>query len=505
MSETKKTQKRPLLSPSLEKFIRKLHTDISIPDMMSRDFIFGRNYAEVRSTRLQDQKIPRTLLSFLLHEFMDSDSRKHLFPEKFDLGNYIEISAQDCKYENVLGELSVRPEHDEALDPIKDGIKRLTGKSTADFLKINKSITLKVVKTLYTITKGRSNRIFTALAAPEFGKAGLEFRMAYPNSKSRKLIYLVSDLREYLGAELPVERIIEINQTFELLQRDAENTDRQIQEILLSGSSPKYDSLISAYDRLSLSIENYRFPSPAHTLQRLDETLYTYITSLEIRHFSQQVPKIQEMGTSGLKVNSIASELVPLAKAMRPVRIKDLPAFIQSNIGQFQRLLMQALGMEIELKELVGLIPLSVTLLKRIRLFDPSPDSDRVEIEIVVSDTLAALAAIKAENLCRTNFKPYWHGQPAIGDSLLESLKTNFSDEDLYEEHLQIWRVRLNYFKHALNGHMEWYARRLKVNAQVLSRFAELASYKDTAEISRNASAFISHIGMECLALRQAF
>ncbi|CAM8660580.1 hypothetical protein MCEMSEM22_02182 [Comamonadaceae bacterium] len=488
---------------NLENGIRASHPNLGSIRLYSRKFIFSREYEEIRCDHILGNKPTRTLLSFLLHEWMDSEHRQELFPGKFDLGNCREIPDHECIYKNLCSELSIDGEGKDELETVKNGIKRLTGRSTADFSEINKLITLKVIKTLYTITRERSNRIFSALEAPEVGKAGLEFRIDYPNDKSRKLMHLVADIREYLGAELPTEKIINIQNAFSELQGAVDNADIHIQKIFLSSSAPKYASLISAYDKLLQSIENYQFPSPSDTLLRLDETFYIYLSSLEIRHFSRQFPKLLEVARSGIKVNSIANQIKQTTETNKLVKVKHLPDFMRVNMEKFQQLLAQAIGMEIDLHELLRYIPLSVELIKRVRIFDPNQSRDPAEIEVSIADILAAIIAIQADHKSRTNHKPYWHGQPAVGDSLLESLKMEFSDKYVYEEHSQIWRVRLNHYKAALNGHSEWYEKRMKVSAGILARFAELACYRDVTEILRNASDFLTHIGVECQALKR--
>ena len=117
---------------------------------------------------------------------------------------------------------------------------------------------------------------------------------------------------------------------------------------------------------------------------------------------------------------------------------------------------------------------------------------------VALPEIVAAFCAVHAEHMARTNYKPYWHGQPAIGDSLLASLKLKFCDAFVYEEHTKIWRIRLYWFLDAINGHSDRSERKLKLSSLILTRLSELARLEDTKMIADQSAKFANHISAMC-------
>lgn len=490
---------------------------------LSREFIFDRRHAQARNAHVLGCFKPhRTILSLLLHEGMDNDRRAQIFPGRFDLGSQRPVLDKECTYAALSKELFQYtyniPDVNEPFEPVKIGIKRLTGRPVSDFLKKDKATTLRTVKLLYLFSKNRSRSIFSILSKPENGKAGLEFRDAYPNEKTKNLIWLISDLREYLSAELSTARIDEICEVFSLLQTDVEREALVIEKVLVTAYSLKYTHLISAYDDLINSIEQFRFDIPNETLRRLDETLYIYLCSLEFRHFAQQTLKINAVGTTTSPVVSITKRLHAFAQNLPPFlevngsilntapklpndwkfRTKDIPVFSTKYSHELCSLMDAAISTTVNVDAIRLYAPYAESLLSRVLIFEAKESLILGNSYASLPEIVAAFCAVHDEHLRRTNFKPYWHGQSAIGDSLLASLKSRICDESVYEEHTQIWRIRLFWFRDAINGHSEWCERKLKLNSLLLTRLSELARLSDTRAIVEQSKSVFDHISEMC-------
>lgn len=204
----------------------------------------------------------RSLLSFVLHEAMDDAHREKIYSGQFDLGNLRSMSDKECTYGTLLNELG-NPGGEDPLEPVKDGIKRLTGRSMPEFFVVDKAVALKVVKLLYEITTRRTNRIFSKLSPSEDGsKSGLEFRENYPNAKTKDLIWLVGDIKAYLSAELASDRLAEIRSVFSSLQSNLESLVEQIDRTLVASHGHSGNQLVSAYRALTKALDVFQFDLP---------------------------------------------------------------------------------------------------------------------------------------------------------------------------------------------------------------------------------------------------
>lgn len=488
-------------------------------DPLSRKFIFNKEYTAARNEYiLGGPEQRRTVLSVLLHEAMDDEHRDKIFPGKFDLGSRRNVAEKECTYAAVFDELypgfDQKPDVNEPFEPVKQGIKRLTGRSVAEFLATDRLTTLKVVKLLYLISKTRPGSIFRILSQPETGKAGLEFRDAYPNAKNEELVWLVSDIREYLAAALTRGQMAETQNVFSSLLPRIEEVCSDAERPVIEKNKQAYRHLVSAYDALISVIQDFHFDIPKELAGRLDETLYTYLSSLEFRHYAQKAPEIFDFATPLITISSIARQLrdfaqtIPTSPAMygtvfssnarKPheckFKVKDVPPFAHRYSGHIHSFMETALSMPVEENAVRTCIPYVKSLLGRALISVPGQvpleDEALADLPMIV----AAFCAVQAERGKRTRYQPFWHGQLPTGVSLLESLKSDFSEKSVYEEHTQIWYVRLYLFRDAINGHLEWGLRRQQLKLLILKKVAELTLLSDTEVISAQLTKFFHYV-----------
>jgi hypothetical protein len=483
---------------SLIEQIRDKHPEV---DIYSREFFFEPKYSMIRNQQyLQvNPSSKRTLLSFLLHEGMIEEKRSAIFPNEFDLGNLHEVPKAICKPAELLNYLDLPPEDGSApLKHIHAGVKLLTGRSISDYYKVNLSNALKVTKTLYFLTRNRNeNRLFSKLANPENGKSGLEFRESYQHKKSSALGYLVSDVREYLGAELSTQKITQIQAAFESISAAYDKVMGRLQTIPTNKSINGDESARSFFDELYVSIKKYQHPLAPDNLVQLDEALYLHITSLPFRHFAQQYPNLHSIGVRPLPLIPLSDHIKIEEYRLTRIPINKISDVLQSHAAFFISIASTLTNSLIDIKNLKKYAPLVTAVVDRVEVFEPKQSIHREDRDTSLLRIVTAISAIHDEHIQKTSHMPYWHGQQAVGDSLLTSLKTELNDESVYEEHTQIWRIRLNWLSATLCGESALYKQRSDVEMLVLHRFSEIARVQNIDALEKATQLFLQHIETE--------
>lgn len=483
-------------------FIEQIQGQHPEVDIFSKKFIFNPNYSMARSQYCaQGQSVKkRTVLSLLLHECMNDQRRSAIFPNEFDLGNLREVPSPICTPADLFNYLDLPS--DDASTPLKHihvGIKQLTGQSIKHYYKVSLSNALKVTKTLYYLTRTRKeHRLFSKLASPENGKSGLEFREAYHHRKSRELGYLVADIREYLGAELTTQKITRIQDAFESLKAAYEKALALIQRIDFDTIPSSVKSAQNTFETILSSIEKYQHPPAPGNQVQLDEALYIHITSLPFRHFAQQYPNLHSTGIDTTSLTSLADYINIEDYKLRAIPVNNISEVLVYKDEIFTQIASTLTNTPIDVETLKKYTPLISALINRVEIFEPNQSLFPEERNTSLLRIVTAIAAIHNEHLQKTSHMPYWHGQQAVGDSLLTSLKSDFNDEAVYEEHTQIWRIRLDWLSATLCGESVQYNQRSAIGMLVLRRFSEIARIQNIDTLENATQLFLQHIQKEC-------
>ena len=481
--------------------IRQVQEQYPEVDIYSREFLFEPKYSKARSQNCiqGNNATKRTFLSILLHEGMNDERRSALFPNQFDLGNLREVPSSICKPVELLRDLDFPSEDASApLKHIHVGIKLLTGRSISDYYKVNLSNALKVTKTLYYLTRNRNeNRLFSKLASPEDGKSGLEFRESYQHKKSSALGHLVSDVREYLGAELTTQRINQIQAAFEFISSAYDKVIGRLRTITADTNTYSVELTQSIFDELHLSIKKYQHPLAPDNLEQLDEALYLHITSLPFRHFAQQYPNLHAIAVRTPPLIPSADHIKIEEYKLTRIPVNKISDVLQSHAAFFMSITSALTNSLIDAKTLEKYAPLVTVVVDRVEIFEPKQSLHPEDRDTSLLRVVTAISAIHYEYVQKTSHMPYWHGQQAVGDSLLTSLKSEFNDETVYEEHTQIWRIRLNWLSATLCGESAQYNQRSAIEMLVLRRFSEIACIKNIDTLENATQLFLQHIETE--------
>lgn len=466
----------------------------STAEIFSKEFIFNSKFAEIRNwnSGSNETSTKRRLLSFLLHEELNEENRKKIFPERFDLGSHSSIPLNECTYKSLAAEIGELASSEDAFDSIKDGIKRITGYSSKDYINNNKEITLKTIKTLFLISRKRKSNIFSLLAAPELRKSGLEIRLSHPNKKTSDLVFLLADLREYLGAELSTKKIVDINNIFNTLEANLFNFEEDVLTSLFHYNK-EYKAIVENYKIIQKKIENYEICASPQKINRLDETLYTYISSLEIRNFIATFPALTIAAENTIRLSPAIQHMKRMGLEKYQFDINALDTEIKKYTQAIADLLGVAFQEKINTEKIEKYTISATKLLIISRLFSGKL---LVKTQIRFSLIIAAYCVIHAEYLKPTKHMPYWFGQQAVGDSLLTSLNQPLSERFAYEEHTKILQIRLYYFENQLNNQIELYETKKCLNTALLTKAQAIACIQNSQEIFNQSLKFFNMISI---------
>lgn len=507
-------------------------------DPLSREFIFGAQFADARNGLILGGDRQRsTFLSVLLREAVDESRRAKLFPGKFDLGSRQPVTPDDCTYDALADELNAkRSNADVTVDSdtfktIREGIQSLTGQKMAVYAQVDKLIMLKVIKLFYQVMRERDDRMFGLLNAPENlkRKAGLEFREAYPNSMSKEGTWLVADMKSYLSIELSETRIAEIDSTFSQLMSVVDSIDTNVRQAILDAHGHAIPGTLTIYPALTVELDGFRTDDEGQSVPRLDEVLYAYVSSLEFRHFARVYPSLVEIATpmaGELQVTPITGKLDELAldivRACRGlcifgtlepatdldcmIQLKQLPGLAEDYAQEIRSLVERATGVAISERAYEQSFPCVHGLLVTVCMYEPGQIPLEEKLLATFRQVVAAFCAIHYElNIRKTpsNHKPYWHSQQAQGGSLRTPLLASVWSTDRLEEHSQIWRCRLDWFQAAIRGETELHHARMAFRAALIRNVAEIAKIKDTAILAENLSTLPDFVKRQCFATIQ--
>jgi len=413
---------------------------------------------------------------------------------------------------------------------IQQGIRKLTGQKIAAYDRINKLVTLKVVKLLYLIMRNRDRpSLFGLLAAPENGRPGLEYREAYPNAKNEESTWLVADIKEYLGTELELDRTKDIEIACSRLMSAFTSITSNVDWAIASvGYSTQ--RCASIYVALEEALHNFRWKAE-QGMSRLDEALYIYLSTLEFRHFANSYPLLIEIAVAsqkGLQVASIVGDLEQLAQHMISSELAWLeaagmgsrvrtskcriplalfPRAAADCAHEIRAMMSKALRMPIEEKAYQQCISAVQNLLKRVCKFEPEQRGPEDKVTASIAQVAAAFCAVYFEREIlqeRTNHRPYWHGQKAEGGSLLGSLEKPLTDADVLEEHSQIWRLRLEWFQAANGGYLNVFVEKMAFRTVLLRKMGDIARTNNTEVCTKTIADLIDHLKETCLAMVEA-
>ncbi len=444
-------------------------------DLFSKDFFFDQKYAKYRSqvVILGGLTEHKSILSFLIREGMTSEYREKIFSGVYDLGNMRTIPIEKCTYELLANELFVdekdAPEANDAFETIQKSVYQITGRKIHEYSKINKSTTLKVVKTLSVLLRERQQSLMQLFNPPSPQKKfSLSFRDAYPYEKNQEQVWLIADIKSYLSAEIGQKRIEEICKIFYSLHDLINEIVVDIETILIDAYSNKYNSMIAAYREMIEVVRNFPVHHKPVDLP-LDEELFIQLNKLEFVHFVVGHDQLVSEANPNCQIKEVFSELSALTKKAFPyvkdvkehhplLSISQVPKFILDWHAEITEIIKKAINVNLALSEIKRINADVQNLLRNYYFFRFESASVLQDQELVSPwRVVAAMCCVVYTHNTSSNFKAYWLGQRAQGGSVKASNKESFLEikgtiDTIPEEHRHIWMCRLDWIADALRG-----------------------------------------------------
>ena len=477
-------------------------------DLWSTEYLFHSKHAEHRSTieAMGGPEMRRSRLSLLLREGMTKERREKVFPGPYDLGNLRDIPAESATYEKLASHLSENgwsgTDSTDMFDTIQGGIHRITGKKMPGHFSVNKSIALKVIKTLHMMTRTRNPRLMTLLNLPEPGKKfSLSFRDAYPYEKNQDQVWLIADLKAYLSVELDEDRIAKIGDTFSLLHEQMDNTLINIERILIELGDLSYGTVVAAYGALTTAVNEYPLEQVEKVDIPLDQALFIHLHVLDYAHFAVAYPQLIKAAVPDYAVTNVAGELLALtktvfsslslpAKEYAPlIPLWDMSVFALRWRDEIVPIMSKAMGMNFGDERYEKMAEDAKRLLMIYYFFrdltGPASATDQKSTSIL--HVVAALCCVWYTSKFGTISKPYWPGQQSQGGSInssnkLPELKNDSFIDEVPEEHRHIWANRLEWFANALRGQSELTERQFAMRSALISKMLNICLHTNQTD-----------------------
>lgn len=520
---------------SLKRLLDEWQKNIPI-DIFSKEYLFNKKHAEHRNQIIIDfdssKFIRRSRLSILLREAMTEERRENIFDQPFDLGNMKPLPEESCTYVNLADELygngRVNVAAKDAFETIKKRIHQITGKRMQDHFNVNKSTTLKVVKTLDVLMRQRRQSLMQLFKPPEFDqKFSMSFRDSGFFEGNHERMRDIADLKAYLSVELCKKRFEEICSLFYLLDNAPSFIYNMVEKTLVGAYQSDYAAVVSAYGHLTMTVKDFQF---RHTPQDipLDEELFIHLHALEFLHFTIGLPKLLAIAIPECSITKVNLELLALTKSAFPqlshpvddcyplLSIREIPEFSLRWRTEIVAIVEKATGINmahddiernmLNVQNLLRNFYWFKGFIKNKKVLEMGPNqafASQDETKVVSPwYVVAAFCCIWHPNTPVPEFEPFWPGRNSQGKSLKTTLNISLLDAEFSpdaidkvpEEHRHIWSSRLEWFADALHGHAELREKRFNFQSAMCLKLADICKTGNIESLRREMSNFINYI-----------
>lgn len=453
-------------------------------DLFSYDFVRDPSYVEDRCGRVIGGEVAdgQSLLRYVLHSGLTEEDRMRIFPGEFDLGNARSIPDKVCTYEALGKELEQQRPPDKTRDnPLdKATVARLL-KDTAALLghappqerQAGAGQVFKVAKLLHGF-KQRDGllQLMSILRSPTEKTASLELTNPYPMGADSDLRWHMNDLHGYLAAEIPSERLAEIDGTFGQVRSVLDQAISSIEHELKTAGRPSPEEVVQRYTVVLEQWTSHRRP-PARKVLRADEQLYVAMHVLDFLHFAEVERKLRR---EKLLQRFVAPVSPGLARCR--IRLGDLRAHpLADSVWQLHPLLNAAVGEDITPRQFRDYIESAHTVLDHwVRLLHvPAPED---------VDALTGLAAIIVAREMREqpcSYKPGLHGAArGQSHSVKAAMKTGCPVSSTHEEFERIVNYAVSWMRYALSGQTAVFEAKLALQMQLIDAAVSVLNTYDT-------------------------
>lgn len=483
-------------------------------NLFSTEFIFSN---DPEFTRLRNQPIaigptgPLTLLSVMLRHGLDERRRAHLFSSPFDLGSMKSIAKSQLS----LSDLAAKVRREKRLpddvatrkkefESITDAIKQMTGKGFREYK--DKQNSLRVIYLLDKLMnapgsskEGRNERILTFIKTPAKTFA-FEMRGAYPTADSETNSFLLNDLRAYLGIEIDLDTLTDVDSFFRSLIDRVDRIHHLLDQAAYSAGT--HEGIISSYQCLISHIDHFDVPRSNMPLQsRLDLELYLHLHKVEFMHFAGALRNVYTRAIPPSSIHPIREDMIlafsQITNHQRTYRNITLPYFrfdafeeiAKASRDYFLELIHTSMGVILSDRDYERSTTLAEELLFRVKFFASESPIDRCDIRVNFREITSSLCAVAQALKFRTKYRPNIFRDTGQTRSIITPLERRLDIENLdpkyaiQEGYLQLWHHRREWVQDALEGHSAIASLKFELRKKLLDKVIDCVNLNDIEAI----------------------
>lgn len=475
------------------------------PDQTWYPFVFDRKFADLRHAPTVFSSQLRSVISSLF-ELLSDEERARVLPGVFDIGNSQTVPIEAQTYSALERELGHELNGSNSLiKPIRREVTKLLGLSINDYLTIDRSMTLKVLKLLYRYQKGfegglGSRELFSFLKVPDV-RASFEFRpsfegMGFPAAKDAvDKQRIIDELKVHLGSELGSDLRERVRLTFLRLALDVGIVEDELKNRLKRKFRHDRENYRKACVHVMEKIDKLgKTEYSRRKKQRLDLDMLIYIDRLQIENRNKaNADLFSALKQTKIPVRSVESAVIRFNATFDPncrgsdvnmivCEWSELRLFLDHWSEELKHIMEQAFGLSItsEQYKLAASNALKCLELDPATFLQPLP----ITLLDVLGSLCMAYAYEKAPNSFR--YKPYWHGQKNQTDRPLYHLNKSgsISPEEIPEGRVIYWRECRRWIKSSLIDQLTYWEMELEIGLRINNNVSKIMENHDLNSMS---------------------
>lgn len=465
----------------------------------SAEFVWDSRYSALRFGAFTFPGGRVTVLDAVLRAELTNEERHRIFPTPLDLGRKDQLEPCQRTYQAIANTVAQQLKLDTAgfdesyVKQTAASIGELAGFPFDVYRERDPDLAARVLKLFVYLKKTRGPGVVGMLKPPgDDQRPSLELTNPYPWGTGNRKRQLYADVKSYLSAQIPPERLAEIDACFASLRpelgRFLGELLRQIQDapLLSDGHLP---TVRDVCDRLQRAAEVYKkcliAPNAAlsKVLLPLDEQLYVHLQTLEFLHYTAFTRQLR--GRELIRANVQPSVRVFGASEVR-ARYLDLQQHTDDYMP-LRPVVEHAFGEAIEPAKFKHVILMGSHVLRHYlqgRTLDPDATADFR----LVTATLCFAMDLMSSRV--PQYKPHVHGQSNISGSVLGAMLDEVNRR--HEEFERICSESVDCYQAALTGQTKLHQACHDLVALFERTTAELCRSHDTECIA----AFLGALGI---------
>lgn len=465
----------------------------------SAEFVWDSRHSALRFQAFISPGGSMTMLDAVLRAELTEEERHRIFPTPLDLGRKNKLEPYQRTYQAIANTVANQLKLDRSgfdenyIKQTAASIGELAGFPFDVYRERDPDLAARVLKLFVYLKKTRGPGVVGMLKPPGNDRSpSLELTNPYPWGTGDQKRQLYADIKSYLSAQIPPERLAAIDACFASLRpelgRFLGELLHQIHDtpVLPDGHLP---TVRDACDRLQRAAEVYKKgllapnTTPSKVLLPLDEQLYVHLQTLEFLHYTEFMRRLR--GRELIRAN-----VQPSVQVFGASRVRARYLDLQQHIDDYMPLrpvVEHAFGETIEPLDFKRAILMGSHVLRhylQVRTLDPDATAD---FRLVTATLCFAMDLISSRV---PQYKPYIHGQGNISGSVLGAMLDEVNKR--HEEFERICSESVDWYQAVLTGQTKPHQAHHDLVALFERSTAELCRSHDTERIA----AFLGALGI---------